>query len=325
MKISRNNVISFLSGGLVCLTACISIGSDDVAQVKSERPLVSSMTMSPEVPASVSFCGKEIDITRYNMRESFDRELSSFTYFHSTTMLMIKRANRFFPVIEPILKENGIPDDFKYLAVIESHLDPRVKSPARAVGVWQLLEGTAKEYGLVITPTVDERCHVAKSTYAACRYLKAAYNKYGDWASVAASYNGGMGRISGELVKQDADSSFDLWLVEETTRYVYRIMAIKQIFENPSRYGFVLRSSDLYKPIATTEVKVSSDIPSLAVFAKEHGVTYADLKRFNPWLRDRKLITGGKSFTLSIPIIDDMYYKTPNNEVHDSAWIVSEN
>lgn len=325
MKISRNNVISFLSGGLVCLTACISIGSEDVAQVKSGRPLVSSTTMSPEVPTSVSFCGKVVDITRYNMRESFDRELSSFTYFHSTTMLMIKRANRFFPVIEPILKENGIPDDFKYLAVIESHLDPRAKSPARAVGVWQLLEGTAKEYGLTITPTVDERSHVAKSTHAACRYLKAAYNKYGDWASVAASYNAGMGRISGELVKQGADTSFDLWLVEETMRYVYRIMAIKQIFENPSRYGFVLRSSDLYKPIATTDVEVSSDIQSLADFAKEHGVTYADIKRFNPWLRDRKLVTGGKSYILSIPKLNDICYKTPNRFIHDPSWVVSEN
>jgi membrane-bound lytic murein transglycosylase D len=228
-------------------------------------------------------------------------------------------------VIEPILKANGIPDDFKYLAVIESHLDPRVSSPARAVGMWQLLEGTAREYGLTITPTVDERCHVEKATGAACRYLKAAYKKYGDWAAVAASYNGGMGRISGELVKQDADSSFDLWLVEETTRYIYRIMAIKQIFENPSKYGFVLRARDLYKPIPTVDVAVSQDIQNLSAFAKEHGITYADLKRFNPWLRDRKLVTGGKTYKLSIPQEKDMYYKTPNTEVYDSAWVVSEN
>ena len=214
MRISKNNLASFLCGGVVCLTACISMSSNDVEKVIESRPVVSSMTLSPDVPSSVPFCGKLIDITRYDMREAYDRELSSFTYFHSTTMLLIKRANRYFPVIEPILKANGIPDDFKYLAVIESHLDPRVSSPARAVGMWQLLEGTAREYGLTITPTVDERCHVEKATGAACRYLKAAYKKYGDWAAVAASYNGGMGRISGELVKQDADSSFDLWLVE---------------------------------------------------------------------------------------------------------------
>ena len=321
----KSNFASFLCGGVVCLTACLSLGSSDADRIGRGKPVVSAMTFSPEVPESVSFCGKLIDITRYNMREAYDRELSSFTYFHSTTMLLIKRANRYFPVIEPILRANGIPQDFKYLAVIESHLDPRVASPARAVGMWQLLEGTAKDYGLTITPTVDERCHVEKATEAACRYLRAAYDKYGDWAAVAASYNAGMGRITGELAKQDADSSFDLWLVEETTRYVYRIMAIKQIFENPSKYGFILRARDLYKPISTRPGEVSRDIPDLAAFAKEQGITYADLKRFNPWLRDRKLMTGGRSYELSIPLEGDMYYKTPNREVHDPAWVVSDN
>ena len=286
------------------------------------RPVVMSMTSSPDIPASVIFCGKPIDLTRYNMREGFDREMSSFTYFHSTTMLLIKRANRYFPVIEPILKANGIPDDFKYLAVIESHLDPRVSSPARAVGMWQFLEGTGKQYGLTVTPTVDERCHVAKATEAACKYLKAAYDKYGDWANVAASYNAGMGRISGELTKQEADSTFDLWLVEETSRYVYRIMAIKQIFENPYKYGFVFRAEDLYKPVACEDVAVSSDIPDLSAFAQKYDITYADLKRFNPWLRDRKLQTLGKTYTLQVPKQSDMYYKTPNTYVHNPAWVV---
>lgn len=309
-------------GGVACLTACISLGSNDSEKVLDARPVVSSMTVSPEIPDAIPFCGKMIDLTRYNMHEGFDRELSSFTYLHSTTMLYIKRANRYFPVIEPILKANGIPDDFKYLAVIESHLEPRVTSPAKAVGMWQLLEGTAKQYGLTITPTVDERCDVAKATEAACRYLKAAYAKYGDWAVVASSYNAGMGRISGELDKQDADSSFDLWLVEETSRYVYRILAMKEIFENPYKYGFVLRARDLYKPIDCKEVSVSSDILDLSAFAKAQGVTYADLKRFNPWLRDRKLQTAGKTYTLQIPKENDMYYKSPDTKVHNPAWIV---
>lgn len=325
MKITKNSAISFLCGGVVCLTACISLGSDDGGRVMQSRPVVSSMTMSPEIPPTIPFCGKLIDITRYNMRESFDRELSSFTYFHSTTMLMIKRANRYFPIIEPILKKNGIPDDFKYLAVIESHLDPRVASHAHAVGMWQLLQTTGREFGLRINATVDERKHVAKSTEAACRYFNAAYKKYGDWSAVAASYNAGMGRISGELNKQAADSSFDLWLVEETTRYVYRIMAIKQIFENPSKYGFVLRARDLYKPIETTDVEVTKDIPSLALFAKEHGVTYADLKRFNPWLIDRKLQTGGQAYVVSVPKKESMFYTSPNTYVHHSSWVVSDN
>ena len=187
--LNSNSIVGFVVGSAVCLTACLSIGSSDSEKVKDQRPVVSSVTMSPDIPSSVSFCGKDIDLTRYNMHEGFDRELSSFTYFHSTTMLLIKRANRCFPIIEPILKANGIPDDFKYLAVIESQLDPRVSSPARAVGTWQLLEGTARQYGLTITPTVDERCDVTKATEAACRYLKAAYEKYGDWAMVASSYN----------------------------------------------------------------------------------------------------------------------------------------
>lgn len=322
MKLSKNSVISFMVGGVACLTACISLGSNDSEKVLDARPVVSSMTVSPEIPDAIPFCGKMIDLTRYNMHEGFDRELSSFTYLHSTTMLYIKRANRYFPVIEPILKANGIPDDFKYLAVIESHLEPRVTSPAKAVGMWQLLEGTAKQYGLTVSPTVDERCDVAKATEAACRYLKAAYAKYGDWAVVASSYNAGMGRISGELDKQDADTSFDLWLVEETSRYVYRIMAIKEIFENPYKYGFVLRARDLYKPIDCKQVKVSSDIPDLSAFAKEQGITYADLKRFNPWLRDRKLQTAGKTYTLQIPKENDMYYKSSDTKAHNPAWIV---
>lgn len=321
-KLLNKKIASCLIAGIICLTACITIGSNDAEKVKEERPLVAAITTSPDVPSSITVFGETIDITRYNMHEGFDREISSFTYFHSTTMLLFKRANRVFPIIEPILKEHGIPDDFKYLAVIESHLDPRVSSPARAVGTWQFLESTGKQYGLTITPTVDERCHVAKSTVAACKYLKDAYKRYGDWSNVAASYNGGMGRISGELTKQKEESTYDLWLVQETTRYPYRIMAIKQIFENPYKYGFVLHAKDLYKPIKTREIAVSKDIIDLAEFAKEQKVTYADIKRFNPWLRDRKLNTLGKTYQLQIPEEDDMYYKRPNTYVHDSRWIV---
>jgi hypothetical protein len=287
-----------------------------------DHPVVLSMTASPEVPSSVLFCGKSIDITRYNMHEGFDRELSSLTYFHSTTMLLIKRANRYFPVIEPLLREHGIPDDFKYLAVIESHLDPRASSPVRAVGIWQFMEATGRQYGLTITPTVDERCHVEKATVAACTYLKEAYDKYNDWVNVAASYNAGMGRISGELTKQQADSAFDLWLVEETSRYVYRIMAIKQIFEKPYKYGFVIGAQDLYKPIRTKEIPVSADIADLSAFAKNRGMTYADLKRLNPWLRDSKLTTGGKTFQLKVPEDHELYYQRPNTYVHDTRWVV---
>ncbi len=305
-------------------TGDISICSSDSIlhqQVDREKSVVPSMIMTPEIPNQVSFCGKLIDVTRYNMHEGIDRELTSFCYLHATTMLSIKRANRYFPIIEPILKANGVPDDFKYLAVIESHLDPQISSPARALGMWQFMETTAREYGLTVTPTVDERCNVEKATVAACKYLKSAYAKYGDWASVASSYNAGMGRISGEMNKQNVDSSFDLWLVEETTRYVYRILAIKLIFENPQKYGFILRARDLYKPLDCKNVEVKNDIENLASFAKKYNVTYADLRRINPWLKDRKLTTGGKRFNLQIPTEDFLHYTKPNEYVHNAAWI----
>ncbi len=320
-NIKTISIALLLTGG-IGLTACLSVGSQDSEQVMQERPAVSSVTMTPTVPTHVTFCGEKVDLTRYNMHEGMDRELSSFTYFHSTTMLMIKRANRYFPVIEPILKANGIPDDFKYLAVIESHLDPRIVSPARAAGMWQFMEATAKQYQLTVTPTVDERYHVERATEAACRYLRDAYAKYGDWISVAASYNAGMGRISSEYARQNEASALNLWLVEETSRYVYRIFAIKQIFENPYKYGFVMHAKDLYRPISCEKVVVSNDIPDLVAFAKSHNITYADLKRFNSWLRDTKLIVNGKSFTILIPNKKDMYYNEPNQTVHDKRWVV---
>ena len=321
-----SSIISFILGGSVCWAAGFlytdSTDSDTEQTIKEQHPVVSPLTISPEIPSQVTFGGETIDLTRYNMHEGLDRELSSFMYFHSTTMLLFKRANRHFPVIEPILKANGIPDDFKYLAVIESSLDPSARSPANAVGIWQFMEATAKEKKLTVTSTVDERYHIQKSTEAACRYLKEAYAKYGDWVSVALSYNAGMGRISGEYAKQKTASSLDLWLVEETTRYAYRIFAIKLIFENPYQYGFALKAENLYKPIACDEITISKDIPDLLAFAKEHDITYADLKRFNPWLRDTKLQTNGKSFVLLIPRKKEMYYETPNRDVHDPRWIV---
>ena len=315
-------LIGFIAGGIVCLTAYLSVSSDDVERVMQERPVVPSLIATPPVPTQITFCGEPVDLRRYNMYEGMDRELSSFTYLHSTTMLLLKRANRYFPIIEPILKANGIPDDFKYLAVIESNLDPRAVSPSRAVGIWQFLEGTAKENKLIITTTVDERYNIKRATEAACIYLRTAYARYGDWITVAASYNAGMGRISSEMTRQKTESALNLWVVEETSRYVYRIFAIKQIFENPYKYGFVMQPKDLYKPILCEEVTVSRNIPDLAVFAREHHITYADLKRFNLWLKDTKLDVEGKSYTVLIPRESELYYNTPNQTVHDPRWVV---
>jgi hypothetical protein len=309
--------------GMAGIITGIFISSNDSRKVKDERPLVSSMAVSPEIPSSISFAGRQIDLTRQHIRESLDRELCGFTYLHATTLLLFKRANRYFPVIEPILKKYGIPDDFKYLAVIESNLDARISSPVHAVGMWQFMEATGKEFGLTITSTVDERCHVEKATAAACNYLKKAYNKYGDWISVAASYNAGMGRITNEMSNQRVNDVIDLWLVEETTRYPYRIMAIKQIFENPYRYGFVLTPGTLYKPVKTKGIAVSADT-NLVAFAKQNGITYADLRRLNPWLKGLRLITGGRTYTLQLPEdSEELYYRRPNTYVHDSRWVVN--
>ncbi|MDR2498077.1 MAG: lytic transglycosylase domain-containing protein [Tannerellaceae bacterium] len=314
---------AILAAALIAALSLLFFSSKDAQKAAAERPLVSSLTVSPTLPMKVNFCGQAIDLSRYDRHEGLDRELCSYTYLHATTMLLFKRANRFFPIIEPILKRNGVPDDFKYLAVIESHLDPKASSVVRATGIWQFMESTGRQYGLTITPTVDERSHVEKSTLAACKYLKEAYAKYGSWMNVAASYNAGMGRISGEQSRQDVEEAMDLWLVEETQRYPYRILAIKLIFESPYQYGFVVNPQMLYKPIRTRDVPVKSDIADLSAFARSQGITYADLKRFNPWLRDRKLVTGGKTFTLQIPDADDLHYRQPNTYVHDSRWVVN--
>lgn len=309
----------------LCAIGFFCLSNETEKTVSRKAPFVLSMTKSVEIPKEVTFAGEKLDLDRYDMHERYDRELNSFTYFHSTTLMLIKRANRFFPIIEPILKENNIPDDFKYLAVIESNLDPRAYSPAKAVGLWQFMPATGKQFGLEVGAEVDERYHVEKATYAACKYLHQAHRKYGSWASVALSYNGGQGRISGELNKQQAEEGLDLWLVEETARYYFRMAAIKQIFENPSKYGFVLSADQLYKPMTYKDVKVSSTITDLASFAVENNVTYAQLKDANSWLRDRKLtILAGKSYTLQIPTQESLYYSKEAPKVHNKAWVTLE-
>lgn len=321
----KKYIIYSLSVLILCFLAFFLLSNNSGDDVQSKVPYVLSMTKSVEVPHKVEFAGEELILDRYDLHERYDREINGFTYLHSTTLLLIKKANRYFPIIEPILKENSVPEDFKYLAVIESSLDHRAVSSAGAAGLWQFMPKTAPSYGLEVSSEVDERYSIEKSTEAACRYLKEAYDKYGSWASVALSYNAGQGRISTELDKQQAEDSLDLWLVNETTRYYYRMLAIKQIFEDPAKYGFVLTENDLYKPIEFTKVEVTQSIPDLASFAKEKGLTYAQLKDFNSWLRDRKLTITSKSrssYTILLPTQESLYYKKGEKiKVHDKAWI----
>ena len=276
-----------------------------------------------EVPSSVTFCGKSIDLTRYDRYERMDRELLAFTYMHSTSIQMIKKANRYFPIVEPILKANGIPDDFKYLMVIESNLNPNARSSAGAAGLWQFMQTTGREYGLEVNKNIDERYHVEKATEAACKYLKDAYDKYQDWIAVAASYNAGQARISSQFEKQQVNDMLDLFLVEETARYVYRIIAAKIMFSNPSAFGFRLRTKDLYMPIPYKEVTVNTGISNLAEWAKKQGITYALLKNMNPWLRDNFLQNVSKrTYTLKIPTAEGMKHDPKKVKAHDKRWVV---
>ena len=305
--------------GIAILFSCA-----DSEPTLDNKPIISSFTNIPVFPNKVEFAGEIIDLDRYDMRERYDRELTGFSYTHNLTSSVVKRANRLFPIIEPILKEEGIPDDFKYLAVIESSLNERAVSPVKASGLWQIMETTGKELGLEISPGVDERYNIEKATRAAAKYLKRAYDKYGNWMTAAASYNAGMGRISNELDKQGGEDVFDLSLVEETSRYPFRMMAMKEVMSNPYKYGFVIKSDQLHKQIRTKDVKVNYQIDDLNKFAQSYGLTYAQLKDFNPWLRDRKLPNkSGKEYIIKIPNKEDLYYtKNDNIKVHNKAWVV---
>lgn len=253
------------------------------------------------IPDTMEFAGEEVPLQLFDVRESLDRELQVNTYWHSQTLMLLKKANRYFPIIEPILKENGIPDDFKYLAVAESALS-HVVSPARAVGFWQILEGTGKELGLEINSEVDERYHIEKSTQAACTFLKKSYNKYGNWTMAAASYNFGRNGIQRQINRQENSNYYDMILGEETGRYVFRILALKAIFENPENYGFQLMPKELYPPYSYFTVQVDTSIASIAQFAQTYDTSYKMIKLLNPWLRENYLTNRSKkTYTIKIP------------------------
>jgi membrane-bound lytic murein transglycosylase D len=254
-----------------------------------------------EIPRPLTFAGEPVPLDLFDVLESMDRELLSNTYFHSQTIRLLKLGNRFFPEIEPVLKSNLVPDDFKYLAVAESGLTQAV-SPAQAVGFWQLLKGTAQEYGLEVNSEVDERYHVARSTGAACQYLIQSFRKYGNWTMTAASYNAGRRGMDEQINRQKKENYYDLLLNEETARYLYRVLAFKLIYENPEAYGFKLSDKDLYPVIPSHLVEVDSTVSDFADFAAEFGTNYKILKYLNPWLRDTKLSNHSrKTYQILVP------------------------
>lgn len=256
-----------------------------------------------KIPENLDFAGERVPTENDDIKERVDRELLTNTYWQSNTMLLLKRANKFFPMIEPILKENGIPNDFKYLAVIESGL-LNVTSSAGAKGFWQILEGTAKESGLEVNTNVDERYHVEKSTQAACDYLKSAKARFGNWTLAAAAYNAGNRGVSSKMESQQVSSYYDLLLGDETERYVLRIVALKEIMSHPEKYGYVFDKEDLYTATPTKIIEVSAPIADIAQYSKDLGVNYKIMKLHNPWLRENTLENKtGKTYQLKIPSV----------------------
>ena len=249
----------------------------------------------------MDFAGEEVPTFMADVQERLDKEMITNMNYHTNTTLVIKRANKVFPIIEPILAKYGVPDDFKYLAVIESSLVNAV-SPAGARGVWQFMPATAKENGMEVSDEVDERYHLEKSTEAACKYLVSAKEKFGSWTLAAASYNGGMNGISRKMEEQEVSDYYDLLLTEETSCYVFRILALKEIMSKSQKYGFSIPNEALYYSVPTKKIVIDSSITDLAKFAKTQGVNYKILKIHNPWLRDKKLtVTTGKKYEIEIP------------------------
>lgn len=261
-----------------------------------------------DIPEDLNFAGEKVPQDDPEVLERIDREFLVNTYWQSNALLLMKRAHKYFPVIEPILAKNGVPDDFKYLAVAESGLQ-NVVSPAGATGFWQIMRATGREYGLEVNSNVDERYHLEKATEVACRYLKRYKEKYGSWTMAAAAYNAGTGSIDKYMGIQKVDNYYDLLLGQETGRYVFRIMAIKEILSQPEKYGFILGKEDMYSNVPTFQVEVDTAVSDFAAFAQKYEITYKVLKRHNPWLREPHLNNASrKEYQIAIPLKG--YYRT---------------
>lgn len=285
---------------LFLLLACTTMFSQSIYREEEHHPL------PPKVPRMIVFAGDTITFERPDIYERMDRELIAFTYSHTNSILMLKRSQRIFEQIVPILEMNGVPEDLKYLMAIESNLDPKALSSAGAAGLWQFMKTAARENGLIVDDEVDERYNIEKATRAACKYIKKAYSRFGDWMSVCASYNGGQGGILTKLEKQKQKSAMDLWMVEETSRYMYRVLVAKMFFEHPEQFGFQISKMDMYPSLKVKEtVSVSGPVADLADFAIEHGTSYKHLKEANLWLRSDKLVNkSGHTYSVIIPDID---------------------
>ena len=300
MVIKKISFFVFLLG--IGLILSLTAFDQEIKAVTSTEEEESLKVYALKLPTALDFSGEAVPLNQPDIRERLDRELLVNTYWQSNMMLLLKRANKYFPIIEPILKEEGIPDDFKYLAVIESALQ-NIRSPKGAKGIWQIMPGTAREYGLEVNANVDERYHIEKSTRVASAYLKKAKARFGSWTLAAASYNRGMYATDGLLKKQLVNNYYDLLLNSETSRYVFRILAVKEIMTHPETYGFIFDQEDLYKPIAVRKLGVDTAISNIAQFAKAQSINYKILKVHNPWLIQNHLNNRSrKYYEIKIPV-----------------------
>ena len=303
-KVSESNTVPFyiyVVTAIVLFLLVIAIQGFTDSEEENDGSRKDYSVSAVKIPRELHFAGEKVPLDNFDTRESLDRELLVNTYFHSQTFLLIKRSTRYFPVIEPILNKYGVPDDFKYLAVIESRLENSV-SPKQAVGFWQLVEGTARDYGLEVNDVVDERYHIEKSTEAACKYFLESFQKYNNWTLTAASYNAGRKGIDRQIGRQNGNNYYDLLLNEETARYIFRALTIKMIISDPEKFGFHLDEEDYYPVIPTYEVKIDTSVTDFNILASEFGINYKILKYFNPWLRETYLTNRHqKKYIFKIP------------------------
>ncbi len=257
---------------------------------------------APALPATIDFCGEAVPLDRPDVREKLDRELLVNTYLHGSQLYILKLSGRYLPIIEARLKENGVPDDLKYVCIAESALQQNALSGVGAASFWQFMKDTGPRYGLEINEEVDERFHIVKATDAACKYFKESYAKFGTWTAAAASYNCGQGGFSKQAEFQQANNYYDLIFPDETNRYVYRILALKYIHTHPRSFGLVIEQEDQYRPLKSRMVVVDKTVENLTEFAKANNSTYKMLKIYNPWLRGHKLtVKAGKSYEIAFP------------------------
>ena len=302
MKNKLNIVIVFLLAGIIFYL--IYTDFINPQPIEKKEIIVSYGVPELVIPDTVMFAGERVPLEIPDVLERLDRELHVNTFWHSNTIFLLKRGKRWLPDIQLELEKIGIPSDMMYLAVIESDLQNKI-SPSNAVGFWQLLKGTAKDFKLEVTSEVDERYHPIKSTRAASNYLRKAHQKFGTWTNAAASYNIGRRGLDRALNKQAVTSYYDLLLGEETSRYVFRAIAIKLIFENPEKYGFNFTDAHLYHKEDLMEIEITKTIGNLRDWAFENNINYKQLKRYNPWLRKNSLtVRSGKSYIFQIPAYD---------------------